>query len=213
MAGDVGISVEGMATGDTVLVVGPPMTGKYDLFLQLLAPAGDRFILISTRNGADRILADFRAVAGDVPEDRIGIVDCVSRHGDAEDDEGRPLIKYTNSPRNLTAIGVRFTELFSAFRESAEQAPTAVGLHSLSQLVMHADVKKVYQFLQVLTGQVRSAGWTGVGVIDSGSVDEAEIQMLKHHFDGVVETQENDAGEREFRSRGFTPSASAWQRF
>lgn len=213
MAPDAGLRVDGMDPDDTVLVVGPPMTGKYELFLQVLAGYADRVILISTKNGAETLREDYRSVAGDGPAGDVAVVDCVSQRESYEDVDGAPAVKYVSSPQNLTGIGVRFTEFYSDFMERPVEGGTGVGLHSVSQLLMHVDVKTVYQFLQVLTGQIRSAGWTGVAVVDTGAVDDEDVQVLKHHFDGIVETRENEAGEREFRSRGFTARSSDWRQF
>ena len=103
--------------------------------------------------------------------------------------------------------------LFDHFYEESGTDRTGVGLHSISQLLMHSDVKKVYQFLQVLTGQVRSAEWLGAAVIDEGVAEANELQTLQHHFDGIVQTRESEAGHREFKIRGFGPESSTWQPF
>lgn len=202
--------IEGLTPDATLLVMGPPMTGKYELMLQLLAAQADSVVLITTKNDADRVVEDYRSIAGDVPEDRIGVVDCVSRH-DAADDSGT--IRHVDAPSNMTAIGVEFTDLFGEFYDDPDAGHVGVGLHSISQLLMHASLKQVYQFLQVLAGQIRSAEGFGVAVMDTSTVDDEGQQLLQHHFDGVVETRENDAGEREFRVRGLAPKASDWTGF
>ena len=197
----------------TLLISGPPMTGKYDLLLTVLARSTDSAIVISTKHQAARVVDDYRTIAGDVPEERVGVIDCVSHHQAVETVAETDTLKYANSPENLTRIGVKFTELFETFYDDPDLDHTGVGVHSLSQLLMHSDMKKVYQFLQVLTGQVRSAGWLGVAVIDGAVADEQDIQTLQQHFDGMVQTRENEAGRREFRVRGFSASASSWTIF
>ena len=207
------LSISGLTDETTLLISGPPMTGKYQLTLRLLAEACDGVVLVTTKNRGSRVAADYRALAGTVPPDRIGIIDCVSHPDRAGGEEHGGPVKYVQSPGNLTRIGVAFTELLDQYAETAGPNNMGLGIHSLSQIMMHTDVKRLYQFLQVLTGQIRNAGWMGVAVIDDSVADEGDLSLLHHHFDGVVNTRENEAGDREFRVKGLTPSTSEWRRF
>lgn len=195
-----------------ILIAGPPMTGKYELLLRLIQLHADRVIFISTKNGYERVREDFRSAVGPVDESRMGIVDCVSYHQPVDLDQLSGPVKLAESPENLTRIGVKFTELFDEFLD-AEPGTIAVGIHSVSQLLMHSEVKQVYQFLQVLVGQIRNAGHLVVAVVDASATDDETLATLQQHFDGLIHTRENDAGAREFRVRGLTPSASPWTEF
>lgn len=206
------LAISGLTPETTLLISGPPMTGKYHLMLTLLADFCDSVVLVTTKNRGPRLVADFQALASDVPEDRIGVIDCVSRQDSVDQSEHTDTIRYVQSPGNLTRIGVTFTDLLGEFAGD-EDGHTGMGIHSLSQIMMHTNVKRVYQFLQVLTGQVRNAGWMGLAVIDDSIADGGDLSLLHHHFDGVVYTRETDAGDREFRVRGLTPSTSDWRRF
>lgn len=195
--------------GDAALLIeGPPMTGKYALLLSILAHHSDRIIFISTMHDASRVEADLADLTGCQSLGQVGIIDCVPRPSPMTEPED-PLVIVTGSPENLTRIGVAFTELFDIFDGKDSPEATAVGIHNLSQSLMYAGLKNTYQFLQVLTAQVRSAGWFFAAVIESNAED-AERQTLYHHFDGVVETRENPSGGREFRLRGFSETPSEW---
>lgn len=196
-----------------VLIAGPPMTGKYHLLVRLLRLHADRVLFITTKNGYERVRQDFRDAVGAYDESRLGIIDCLSYHQSVDVDAVSGPVRFTDSPENLTRIGVKFTELFDRLYEGPDGGRLGVGVHSLSQLLMHSSVKQVYQFMQVLTGQTRSAGCPTVAVLDAATDDDGELQKLQQHFDGVVATRENEAGDREFRLRGITPSASAWTAF
>lgn len=195
----------------TLVIAGPPMTGKYALMLSILAHYTEDTIVISTKNGASRVIDDFEDVAGGPGRGRIGVVDCVPTADGLAAPETE-LVKHAGSPENLTRIGVKFTELFEVFYREESGTDVGVGVHSISQLLMHSGLKNVYQFLQVLTGQVRSADWLCVAVMETNT-DEEELQTLYHHFDGIVETRENAAGERELRVRGLSPTVSDWTAF
>lgn len=203
--------IAGLPQDATLVVAGPPMTGKYALMLTILSHYTDQSIVISTKNSADRVLDDFGEIAGERSSDRLGVIDCVNRP-EGVDVEESTFVKHAGNPDNMTRIGVKFTELFDLFYDEESTDHVGVGLHSLSQLLMHSNVKSVYQFLQVLTGQIRSANWLGVAVIDT-NVDEEDLQTLYHHFDGIVETRENDAGGRELRVKGLSPTSSEWAGF
>lgn len=195
----------------SLLVEGPPMTGKYTLLLTILAHYTEEAIVISTKHTAERVGADFQAVGGSASDGRLGVVDCVPRPARAAEPDSE-LVKVAGSPENLTRIGVSFTELFEEFYAEGSSSSTGVGLHSVSQLLMHAGIASTYQFLQVLTGQVHSADWLFAAVVDA-NVDQEDLQTLYQHFDGVVQTRENDQGRREFRLRGMSPTVSEWSEF
>ena len=195
----------------TLVVAGPPMTGKYSLMLTILAHYTDETIVISTKNSAARVIEDFEAINDGRSHGRIGVVDCVSRPDGVAESETE-LVKHAGSPDNLTRIGVKFTELFELFFHDDPTTTTGVGIHSISQLLMHTDLKNTYQFLQVLTGQIRSANWLCVAVMDT-DVDEEQLQTLYHHFDGIVQTRVNGDGRRELRVRGLSPTTADWTPF
>jgi hypothetical protein len=205
--------IEEISADDTLLVAGPPMTGKYELMLQLLVAFSDQYIIISTKNGAERVRDDLRRVAGDLPDEYIGVIDCVSHRETMDDVKESEITKYVSSPQNMTGIGVKFTDLFGRFHDELHRGHTGVGLHSISQLLMHSDVKTVYQFLQVLIGQIRSTEWLGIAVVETAVTDDENLQLLQHHFDGIMETRENPDGRREYRIRGLTPTATDWRQF
>lgn len=195
----------GITAGTSLLVAGPPMTGKYDLLLRLLAADADATVVISTGDNSRRVREDYGAIESGPTEEAVGIVDCVD-----EGDGANETTRYVSSPENLTQIGVKFTEFFDEYRQSYDRV--TVGVNSVSELLMYSDVRQVYQFLQVLTGKIQSAEWLGACVIDPTMHDEQTVNTLQNSFDSVVETrQANDR--REFRVRGMSSRASDWTAF
>lgn len=205
--------IDELSTDDTLLISGPPMTGKYKLMLRILSAYCEQCIIISTKNQAPKIREDMQELGGDISTEYIGIIDSVSHRESLDDLNETKNTKYVSSPQNMTGIGVKFTDLYSRFNNDLDEGHTGVGLHSISQLLMHSDIKTVYQFLQVLTGQIRSADWMGVAVVETGVTEDENLQLLKHHFDGIIETRESGTGQREYRVRGLTPTVSNWREF
>lgn len=203
---------EDLSSNAVTLITGPPMTGKYQLLFRVVARARDGVIFITTKNGAARVIDDYRSIGDGLPPDRIGIVDCVGDQWAPDDAEVDGLVRRVNGPAALTSIGVQFTDLSAALRDDPEGESIGVGLHSISQLVMNADLERVYKFLQVLTGQIRTAGWFGAAVVDVSPTDAGETSILQHHFDNVLETRENEDGAREFRVKGRT-STAGWEAY
>lgn len=193
-----------LQSGQSVLVSGPPMTGKYEVFLRQLTTSADRLIVVSTDTSADQIRQDVAAYA-DLPDDAVGVVDCTK--GDETTPE-TATVRNVSSPENLTQVGVQFTAL-------TEQFPgedVAVGLHSLSPLLMYWDADRVYQFLRVFLDRVRESSWCCVAVVGSTMHDEQVLHTLYDPFDAILETRESD-GKRQVRRRGRRESPSEWTTF
>jgi len=109
---------------DSVLVTGPPMSGKYDLFNRLLAEWSTGPVVISTGRTAEKIRQDYETITGRDGDDVI-VIDCITHEqGDKRDDT--PTTKYVASAGNLTDIGIKFTDVVesSAGRDRAASAST-----------------------------------------------------------------------------------------
>lgn len=201
-----GFPVDEVDPGTNLLVAGPPMTGKYQLLLSLLA-GREPVVVVSTDHSVEEIRGDLAKRAPGLDPDDVGVVDCVSEHRNVDTDAPAARIRYVSSPDNLTDIGVHFTDLLDEFPEGRGRT----GLYSVSQLLMYSDLKPVYRFLQVFTGRTTAADWLGIHVVNESMHDEQALHTLYGLFDGVVETREKE-GDREFRVRGLLPSPTEWVR-
>jgi KaiC/GvpD/RAD55 family RecA-like ATPase len=179
--------------GTNILVSGPPMSGKRSLCLDILASGTEKdegAIIVTTKDGADRVLRDFASRTS--YEDRpVAVVDCVTRQqgvGEARDDDR---IKYTSSPVDMTGIGIKLSEFLQAFYQNRGIEKNRVMLHSLSTLLMYADLQTVFRFLHVFTGRIQSVDGLGVFAIDDSAHDDQTMNTLKQLFDGIVTTQED----------------------
>jgi len=201
------IPVTELAEGGTVLVRGPAMSGKYDLLIQLLGAFADCSVLVSTSRQVEGARSDF-ADYGD--PDCFGIVDCASRV-QGQDTTEEELVRYASSPKNLTEMGMKFTDIVDTIRDDGDEH-AAVGIHSLSELVMYGSVEQVYQFLRVLLAECEGLDWPTVAVIDDDAADAEAVTTLTQPFDAVIATRRDDDG-RSFRYREAGRRSDEWTPF
>jgi KaiC/GvpD/RAD55 family RecA-like ATPase len=205
------LPVEGVPRGSTLLVVGPPMTGKRTLAMELLAAGFDEegVAVVSTDSSA----ADIRtAIAqyADSPADELplGVVDCV---GDSHGTESLgPLDSRVNSPADLTGIGMQLTALLEELY-GEHSSRLRVGLLSLTTMSMYAAPEQVVRFLHVVTNRIREAEGVGFVVAHADTMDEAHLQRLRSFVDGVVEVREHD-DEMQLRVLGLPDGNTEWRR-
>lgn len=197
-----------LGEGDSVLVRGPALSGKYGLLLDLLGGFTEHALIVSTSRQAGGVRTDF-ARYGD--PDALAVVDAGTRvHG--EDGPEDSLVRYASSPRDLTGIGVKFTDLVAVLREEAS-GPVPVGVHSLSELLMYWDVERVFQFVRVMIGECRDLDWPMMATIDDTTANDREMSTLAHPFDAVVVTRIADDGGQEFKVTRNRADETEWTEF
>lgn len=195
--------------GTNVLVSGQALTGKREVLLTLLGiEARDRAtIVVTTRQDADTTVRDFQALAGERPDERICVVDCVSQSGGfgaVTDSADR---RYLSDPSDLTGIGIGVSEWMRECH--AEGRPTRIGIHSLSTMMMYADLRRVFQFLNVVTNRVRVADFVSVVAVDDRVLDQREFGVIQQPFDAHLRPRERN-GEREMQVRGGSFAPREW---
>lgn len=178
--------------GTNLLVSGPPMTGKRQYAVDILAEgvqAGDGAIVVTTKDSAVQIREDFVSLT-DKEDPLVGVVDCVTRQQGNPTLTDHDLVRYASSPVDLTGIGIELSELLRDFYEERSVTRNRVLLHSLSTLLMYSNLQTVFRFLHVFTGRVQSADALGLFVIDDTGHDDQTMSTLKQLFDGAIEVRE-----------------------
>ena len=66
-----------LTDAESVVIAGPPMSGKYELMHRILGNAGERAIVLSTGHDAERVRSDYTEATGHDP-DSVAVVDCVT---------------------------------------------------------------------------------------------------------------------------------------
>ena len=179
--------------GTSLLVSGPPLTGKRALSLDVLAEGtrgGEAAIVVTTKDGAERVLKDYRDRVG-IDGRPVAVIDCVTRQQGVSEVRDDDRVKYTSSPVDMTGIGIKLSETLESFYQGHDVERTRVMVHSLSTLLMYSDLQTVFRFLHVFTGRIQSVDGLGLFCIDSTAHDDKTMNTLKQLFDGIVTTEED----------------------
>jgi len=211
-------AVTDIRPGTSLLVAGPPMTGKERLAMQILTDgsrAGEGALVVSTGSSAATVVDDYRERVDDVQDLKLAVVDCRSEgsgmlRDDPEESADLPglYVHHASSPGDLTSIGIGITEGLDSLRTAgAERGRFA--LISLSTMLTYTDRETVFKFCHVLSSRLEGAGYLGVFIIDTGAHDEQTIQVVKQAFDGLLEVREAD-GENQARVVGLGRGPSDW---
>ncbi len=189
-------ATEGIKRGSNILMIGPPMCGKelilYNIMYHGAAINHNSIINVTTRETATHILEWFKENKLNLPLDRIGIIDCVTKmHGDSGVKNEN--IRIANSPVDLTGIGVKISKFIDEFSMKKNIEKSQIHINSLSTILMYSNTQTVFSFLHIFTKRIRSTGALGIYLIDGGMHDEQEIATIKQLFDGIIEIKsEND---------------------
>ncbi len=205
------LSPEAVEDGTNVLVAGEPFTRKREVLLELLDTPDSGAILATTKWTTDRLRQAFaRRYAAEAWELRF--LDCVSKSRSVESVRETETMRYVSDPGDLTGMGIELSGFMREFyhREDVERA--TLGFDSLSPVLMYADLRRVYQFLHVVTGRIASSGFAGVFTLDTVRDDRRAADQLMQVFDALVEVRETDDGEQ-LRVRGGTFGPQSWTRF
>jgi KaiC/GvpD/RAD55 family RecA-like ATPase len=205
-------AIEGIKKGSNIMLMGPPMSGKevilYHIMYNGAAINGNAIINVTTNESATHILEWFRENKLNLPLDRIGIIDCVTKTpgGAVVENEN---IKMVCSPVDLTGIGVKISQFFEEFLMKKKIQKNQLYMNSVSTILMYSNFQIIFRFLHVFTGRIKSTGALGIYLIESGMHDEQAIATLKQLFDGIIEIRsENDTNF--IRVVGLSPKPTSW---
>ena len=179
--------------GTSILISGPPLTGKRKLALDILAHGasdGEGTIIVTTRDSSDRVLTDYQSLLSNPYDADIGIVDCVTQH-QGQSTTDTPTVKYASSPVDMTGIGIKTSEFVEEFYSERDIRQNRIVLDSLSTLLVYSDLQTVFRFMHVFTSRIEDADALGVYLIESTAHDAETMNTMKQLFDGVVAVDEN----------------------
>lgn len=205
-------AIEGIKSGSNVLMIGPPMCGKEFILYHIMYHGAvineNAIVNVTSRETATHILEWFNVNNLNLPLDRIGIIDCVTKPSSGE------ILKYENikiasSTVDLTGIGLKISQFLDEFILRKKIQKNQLHINSLSTFLMYTNAQTVFRFLHIITKRIKSIGALGIYVIDGGMHDEQEIATLKQLFDGIIEIEsKND--KNYIRIVGLSAKPTPW---
>jgi KaiC/GvpD/RAD55 family RecA-like ATPase len=172
--------------GTNLLLRGPPLAGKRSLAMETLAVGArndEGLIIVSTRDSATRMREAFDTLVGE--QVSVAIVDAVTDHiGQSTDAE---MTSYAASPRDMSDIGVKFSEFIQSFYTEQQLERNRVVVDSLSTLLLYSNLQTVFRFLHVFTSRVENVDGLGLYTIESTAHDAESLNTLGQLFDGTID--------------------------
>lgn len=89
------------------------------------------------------------------------------------------------NPGDLTGVGMRLSERLRGWADHDER--TVVCFHSIDPLLQYVDLSRLFRFLHVLTGRLRTIGAVAHFHLDPSAHDPQTVDILLHLFDAAVE--------------------------
>lgn len=175
-----------------VLIVGPALSGKLNIGLELLAALAQDSpsICVSTTDPATQVQSEYGEAGG--AADALGIVDATA--GDSPNEDS---VYSVSTPGDLTGIGIAISQAADA----ADAPAPPLLLDSLSTLLMYNDAETVYQFAESVRSQTRNGAGVTISTLNTDALDDPDRSRLLGLASVVVETRVTDDGRREFQVR------------
>lgn len=201
-------TIETLDPGTNVVVVGPSLSGKRALALELLAAGyedGEGILCITTMR-SKHIYDDLKRYVPSLEERRIGVVDC---SGSASRSAIQEMTESVPSPGDLTGISIGTAKLFKQFNRKGI-SDIRYGLISVSTLLQYIDINTVFKFLHIYTTRVSETDGLGIYTLNDDTHDPTTVNTIKSQFDVVITLRETATGDLECQVRGARSGSRSW---
>lgn len=204
-------TVSELASGTSLLIAGPAMSGKQDLALDLLAAGLDRdngLLIVSTSESAGACIDDLEQRVTTLDRDRVGVVDC---SGSSQQQAIREVAtQRVSSPGDLTGISIGTAKLMQRLTEQ-DISGVRHGLVSVSTLLQYLELDTVFKFLHIYTQRINDTQGLGIFTVDNTAHEPQTLNTITSEFDGMIELRETESGAREIRIRGLADTSQTWE--
>ncbi len=202
--GELDEAVGSVSGGSSILVVGPPMSGKHAIAYSMVKQGledGEGVILLPTMETGDNALSSF-------PHNKnLRVIDCMSRPLGL-DEPDTASVKHVNGPADLTGMGVWSGRLM----EELKEGPVRLCIDSLSTLLMYSSLQAIFRFVHLLNGKITAAGGLSAGTADGGMHDQKTMAALRQLYRAALELEEGEDA-CYVRAVGLTPRPTPWFKF
>ncbi|MGQ4557321.1 DUF7504 family protein [Halobellus sp. GM3] len=191
---------------ESILISGPSFSGKQSLFYTLLDEIATQPLVISTHYSSRQTRIDYAQAVGKQQDPPL-VINCTPSQSSSNNETTPDNIEHVENVDNLTQVGTKFI----SFVQSHPGEDLAVGIYSLTPLLVYTASKEVYKFAHALLTQARAQEWPVIGVLDLGIYDEQTISTIQSLFDCSIRTALCDGG-RKFQTRTRT-GTTEWTSF
>lgn len=196
---DSGSDISELGDVSNVLLLAPSLGGRgKSVCLDLLtrsSPDRTNVLAVTYTESPGEFVSRWSDGVGDPPA-RGGIV--TVGEADPSVNGASWTVRGVENPGDLTGIGIELSELLSSMATAAgDDEAVAVCFNNLTSLLQYADLQRVFRFLHVVTGRVKTIGGVGHYHIDPEAHDKQTMATLKGLFDAVIEV--NDDGTLEIQ--------------
>jgi KaiC/GvpD/RAD55 family RecA-like ATPase len=105
--------------------------------------------------------------------------------------ETLPHVELVDGLLNFNAVSLAIN---NAERDFIRQhAQHVLVFDSVSTLIAYTNAATAFRYLQVLVGKTKAAGASSILTLSQGMHSDAEVQMVKHLADGIIELRQDNA--------------------
>lgn len=195
------------AVGDTVLFVGPAMTGKQPMAIDLLGAVTRAYghpFAVTTTDTPEHLRTVYRrqvSAADDLRE--LVVIECLPENRTHDDDR----VYGAGSPGDLSGIARAVADAFENTPGRENDGPRLL-INDISTLLLYANIETVTRFVHALMSRVTTQKGMLVATLDTDGISDAEQQTMTRLFETVIEVRSVD-GATELR---MASGQGGWQR-
>ena len=195
------------AVGDTVLFVGPAMTGKQPMAVDLLGAVTRAYghpFAVTTMDTPEQLRTLYRrqvSAADDLRE--LVVIECLPENRTHDDER----VYAAGSPGDLSGIARAVADAFENTPGREQDGPRLL-INDISTLLLYANIETVTRFVHALMGRVTTQNGVLVATLDTDGISETERQTMTRLFETVIEVRAVD-GATELRAES---GPDGWQR-
>ncbi|MDD3492652.1 MAG: RAD55 family ATPase [Candidatus Thermoplasmatota archaeon] len=195
---------DGLPAVTNTLLYAPPFIGKETILKSFALTGlqeGEPAIFVLTDTSFAEMKEEMQKMdahfARYEDEGKVKYIDVYSKGVELRE-EG-PNVIFVDSPINRERITASIIKTEKEFQQKYERHRLV--FDSISTLIVYADAKAVFRFLQVVSGTCKRLGATSLFSMTRGMHEEIEVQTIKHLMDGVIEMRE-EASRMQIRVQG-----------
>lgn len=182
------------STGNTGLLVSAMETDAETAVYEVLRdspPAETNLLVISYRSDPDEWLAEWQTHGGAIPADFGFIHVGDMARSAAAPASGTPaqaaphFVTGISDPTDLTGLGIQISEYLEQWAGTDRQ--TIVYFDSVTVLLQFAELDRVYRFLHVLAGRIKSVEGHAYYRLDPNAHDVQTLSTVQNLLDNTIE--------------------------